>query len=33
VHFTEGDTGISLYSDGGSANFSGITVKEFTDYI
>lgn len=31
VHFTEGDTGISFYTDGGSAIFSGITIREFAD--
>lgn len=29
VHFAEGDTGISLYADGGSASFTGITIREF----
>lgn len=29
VHFAEGDTGISLYADGGPANFTGITIREF----
>lgn len=28
VHFAEGDTGISLYSDGGPASFTGITIRE-----
>lgn len=29
VHFAEDDTGISLYTDGGAANFSGISIREF----
>ncbi|WP_456284347.1 glycoside hydrolase family 32 protein [Microbacterium sp. JZ101] len=29
VHFTEGDTGISLYTDGGPARFSGIVIRSF----
>ena len=29
VHFADGDTGISLYTDGGAADFSGITIREF----
>ena len=29
VHFTDSDRGISFYSDGGSANFTGITIREF----
>jgi levanbiose-producing levanase len=29
VHFAERDTGISLYSDGGPATFSGITIRSF----
>lgn len=29
VHFAPGDTGISLYSDGGTATFSSIVVREF----
>jgi len=29
VHFVAGDTGISLYADGGAAIFSGITVRDF----
>lgn len=29
VHFADGDTGISLYADGGAATFSGITIREF----
>lgn len=33
VHFAEGDTGISLYSDGGPANFTGITIREFGNPI
>lgn len=33
VHFTEGDTGISFYTDGGSATFSGITIREFTERL
>jgi levanbiose-producing levanase len=28
VHFADGDTGISLYTDGGRAIFSGITIRE-----
>ncbi|MBP2411994.1 levanbiose-producing levanase [Arthrobacter stackebrandtii] len=28
VHFADGDTGISFYSDGGTATFSGITIRE-----
>ncbi|KRE91196.1 glycoside hydrolase family 32 protein [Arthrobacter sp. Soil764] len=28
VHFADGDTGISLYTDGGPATFSGITIRE-----
>ncbi|MEU4452545.1 glycoside hydrolase family 32 protein [Nocardioides sp. NPDC023903] len=28
VHFTEGDTGISLYTDGGPADFTGITIRQ-----
>lgn len=30
VHFLEGDTGISFYTDGGQAQFTGITIREFT---
>lgn len=33
VHFTEGDTGISFYTDGGPATFSGISIKEFAERI
>lgn len=33
VHFAEGDTGISLYSDGGPATFSAITIREFGNPI
>lgn len=29
VHFLDGDTGISLYTDGGAAQFSGLTIREF----
>lgn len=29
VHFLPGDTGISLYTDGGPATFSGMTVRDF----
>ncbi|MEV6103604.1 glycoside hydrolase family 32 protein [Streptomyces sp. NPDC051940] len=29
VYFETGDTGISVYADGGTATFSGITVREF----
>lgn len=29
VHFADGDTGISLYADGGSAAFTGITIRKF----
>ncbi|HAP89867.1 MAG TPA: glycosyl hydrolase family 32, partial [Arthrobacter bacterium] len=29
VPFADGDTGISLYTDGGAADFSGITIREF----
>ncbi len=29
VHFLDGDTGISLYADGGTALFSGIAIREF----
>ncbi|SDO99131.1 levanbiose-producing levanase [Microbacterium sp. ru370.1] len=29
VHFLDTDTGISFYSDGGSATFTGITIREF----
>lgn len=29
VHFEPGDAGITLYTDGGSATFSNITIKEF----
>jgi sucrose-6-phosphate hydrolase SacC (GH32 family) len=29
VHFADGDTGISLYTDGGPATFSGITIRSF----
>jgi sucrose-6-phosphate hydrolase SacC (GH32 family) len=29
VHFDDGDTGISFYTDGGPANFTGITVRDF----
>jgi levanbiose-producing levanase len=29
VQFTDGDTGISFYSDGGPAVFSGITIRAF----
>ena len=28
VHFADGDTGISFYTDGGPATFSGITIRE-----
>lgn len=31
VHFAEGDTGISLYSDGGAATFTGMTIREFAN--
>lgn len=31
VYFKPGDTGISLYADGGSATFSNIAIKEFQD--
>jgi levanbiose-producing levanase len=27
VHFADGDTGISLYADGGAAQFTGITIR------
>jgi len=33
VHFLPGDTGISLYTDGGPAMFSGITIREYSDPI
>lgn len=33
VHFAEGDKGISFYTDGGEATFSGISVREFGDRI
>ncbi|MBA2951779.1 GH32 C-terminal domain-containing protein [Streptomyces himalayensis] len=29
VYFETGDTGISVYADGSSATFSGITIREF----
>lgn len=29
VHFAAGDTGLSLYSDGGAATFSGMTIREY----
>jgi len=29
VHFLEGDTEISLYTDGGAAQFTGIVIREF----
>jgi levanbiose-producing levanase len=29
VYFVDGDDGISLYTDGGTGTFSGITVREF----
>ncbi|KQR34598.1 MULTISPECIES: glycoside hydrolase family 32 protein [Curtobacterium] len=29
VNFDTGDTGISLFSDGGTATFSGITIREY----
>lgn len=29
VHFAAGDTAISLYTDGGTATFSGITIRDF----
>jgi sucrose-6-phosphate hydrolase SacC (GH32 family) len=29
VHFAAGDTGISFYTDGGPATFSGITIRNF----
>ncbi|NWL35612.1 glycoside hydrolase family 32 protein [Paenarthrobacter nitroguajacolicus] len=29
VHFADGDTGLSLYADGGPADFTGITIREF----
>ncbi|MGX1162906.1 sucrose-6-phosphate hydrolase SacC (GH32 family) [Pseudarthrobacter sp. SLBN-100] len=29
VHFADGDTGISLYTGGGPATFSGITIRSF----
>ncbi|MFE3461497.1 glycoside hydrolase family 32 protein [Nocardiopsis aegyptia] len=33
VHFAEGDTGISLYTDGGPATFTDITIREFANPI
>ncbi|MEA9984315.1 glycoside hydrolase family 32 protein [Subtercola sp. RTI3] len=33
VQFTDGDTGISLYSDGGPATFSNISIREFVTVI
>lgn len=33
VHFADADTGISLYADGGPANFTGITIREFGNPI
>lgn len=33
VHFAETDTGISLYTDGGPAQFTGITIREFGEAI
>lgn len=33
VHFVDGDTGISLYADGGLATFTGITIREFGNPI
>lgn len=29
VHFLDTDTGISLYTDGGPAQFTGITIREY----
>lgn len=29
VYFREGDEGISMYTDGGTADFTGITIREF----
>ncbi|GLI27136.1 levanbiose-producing levanase [Agromyces rhizosphaerae] len=29
VHFLETDTGISFYTDGGPADFTGVTIREF----
>src|SRR5699024_2740625 len=29
VYFIDGDDGISLYTDGGAADFTGITIREF----
>lgn len=31
VYFEPGDTGISLYTDGGSADFTNMTISEFQD--
>lgn len=33
VHFAEGDTGISFYTDGGPADFRGVTFREFGNRI
>lgn len=33
VHFADGDTGISFYTDGGPATFSGITIREFRQHV
>jgi len=33
VHLTAADTGISLYTDGGPAAFTGITLRSFGDVV
>ncbi len=33
VHFLDSDTGISLYTDGGSAQFTGITIREYVSSV
>ncbi|WP_159609907.1 glycoside hydrolase family 32 protein [Glutamicibacter sp. JC586] len=33
VHFADGDSGVSFYTDGGVARFSGIMVREFGERI
>ena len=33
VHFVDGDTGIALYTDGGAAQFTNITIREFATAI
>ena len=33
VHFLDSDTGISLYTDGGPAQFTGITIREYVSSV